>query len=98
MKVLDAKRTAVLQAWKIIQEYDLPRVERGGSHLSSKVVFLWNILRERFETGAECKCIVFVDQRLTALLLVDLLNQPNMRLTYLRPGPLVRCPRQLFGA
>ncbi|KKA28156.1 hypothetical protein TD95_004288 [Thielaviopsis punctulata] len=60
---------------RAIEELELPPLTRDSQCLSSKVIALLGILNELFQSGTGHRCIVFVDQRYTALVLADLVEQ-----------------------
>ncbi len=65
--------------------------------LSDKVASLHRSLSEHFQkpgAGRTTRCIVFVDQRNTAMMLADLFQQPSMAIANLRASPLVRKKRK----
>ncbi|GAB1318894.1 Dicer-like protein 1 [Madurella fahalii] len=82
--------TKVREAYDLVEQHSFaqPSLDRG--QLSSKVIQLISILRDQFQgTNNSRRCIVFVKQRNVASLLVDLLQQPDMRIPGLKPGLLV---------
>ncbi|KAI1134348.1 hypothetical protein F5Y05DRAFT_398412 [Hypoxylon sp. FL0543] len=85
---LDAERKAVREAYQVVANHPLPSPERNPFHLSSKVEALISALREHFNPVKD-KCIVFVEQRLTAMLLTDLLKQQSMDLPGIKAGALL---------
>lgn len=88
MAALDAERLAVRKAYQMIAEHSFPKPERGPFHLSSKVESLLQTLRKHLDPAND-KCIVFVEQRITAMLLADLLKQPSMNMLDIKAGVLV---------
>lgn len=61
-----------------------------SNNLSTKVVTLVSILKDRFQRPTDDKCIVFVEQRYTARLLALLLSTPEAGTPFLKVAPLVR--------
>ncbi len=90
---LESQRAAVHEAYRAIVEHPLPRVEKTPRHLSHKVEVLLDVLTEHFNPETD-KCIIFVEQRWTAMLLEDLLKQPDLGLDGIRPGILVSLDTQ----
>lgn len=88
MAALDAERLAVRKAYQMIAEHSFPKPERGPFHLSSKVESLLQTLRKHLDPAND-KCIVFVEQRITAMLLADLLKQPSMNMLDIKAGVLL---------
>ncbi|KAK0715820.1 dicer-like protein 1 [Lasiosphaeris hirsuta] len=65
-----------------------PTLDQGS--LSGKVIKLVEILQEQYlDADRNRKCIVFVNRRKTALLLADLLQQPEIRIPGLQVGVLM---------
>lgn len=95
MAALDAERSAVREAYEMVAAHILPEPRRDPFHLSSKVESLIGALREHLDSDQN-KCIVFVEQRLTAMLLADLLKQPTMDMLHNKFGTLVRIVVDLF--
>ncbi|KAI0152527.1 hypothetical protein F4776DRAFT_652761 [Hypoxylon sp. NC0597] len=85
---LDAERVAVREAYKMVANYSLPSPERNPFHLSTKVEALIGALQKHLNPVKD-KCIVFVEQRLTAMLLTDLLRQQSLNLSEIRAGMLL---------
>lgn len=83
----------VREAHKIIELHPLEPVTFENCDqglVSSKVSKLLHILQEKFRTvDTASRCIVFVQQRMTAMTLVDLLDQPGLAIPGLRAGMLV---------
>lgn len=80
---------AVREASRQVRMHDF--VPPTMSILSNKVKRLHETLVEEFtkQNGTSTRCIVFVEQRYTALLLADLLQSEHMMIPNLRPGVLV---------
>ncbi|KAI0899860.1 hypothetical protein F4806DRAFT_454189 [Annulohypoxylon nitens] len=85
---LDAERTAVREAYQIVADHSMPKPDRNAFHLSQKVEALIGALEKNMDP-AEDKCIVFTEQRLTAMLLNDLLKQLTINLPDIKPGMLL---------
>lgn len=81
--------TAVQKLQDVIQNHKFEPVVPTLNHLSIKVLRLWEELKDRFSKPTDHRCIVFVDMRLTALLLTDLFKQEGAKLPYLNPAVLV---------
>ncbi|KAL1840707.1 hypothetical protein VTJ49DRAFT_202 [Mycothermus thermophilus] len=80
----------VREARKLVEEHDFGRPRLSEDFLSPKVICLYKILRDQFKgVNQNRRCIVFVRQRNVASLLVDLLEQPEMRIPGLEPAVLV---------
>ncbi|KAI1377597.1 hypothetical protein F4677DRAFT_414896 [Hypoxylon crocopeplum] len=88
MAALDAERLAVREAYETVSNHLLPAPEHNLLHLSSKVQILLGALRKHLDPTKD-KCIVFVEQRLTAMLLADLLKQPGINMPYIKTGALL---------
>lgn len=70
------------RAEEIVKQHHFPEPEATHKFLSSKVLVLYHKLCEYFQGDENTKCLVFVDQRITARVLCDLfrrLNVPNLR-------------------
>lgn len=59
------------------------------SNLSSKVILLISILKERFERPTDDKCIIFVRKRYTARALAMLFSHPTVGTPHCKVGTLV---------
>ncbi|KAK0627130.1 hypothetical protein B0T14DRAFT_423974 [Immersiella caudata] len=80
----------VRQARQIVESYTFSRPELSPSLLSDKVIQLTNIIRERYkDLDSNRRCIIFVDQRRTAMILADLFQQPDMQISGVRVGVLM---------
>ena len=73
----------------IIANHNFETPQLNPNFLSSKVLQLARYLHERYENTTDDKCIVFVNQRLTAKLLSDLFSLPDIGTPHLRVGTLV---------
>ncbi|KAF6815456.1 RNase3 domain protein [Colletotrichum sojae] len=80
---------AVRQLQGLVNTHKFDEVKPTAEHLSLKVLRLWEELHARFSKPTNHKCIVFVEMRMTALLLNDFFKQPGTRLPYLNPAILV---------
>ncbi|KAK4126225.1 hypothetical protein N657DRAFT_662514 [Parathielavia appendiculata] len=88
----------VQAAHRLVKEYGFSRPSLSRDLLSPKVILLYNILRDQFSgVDRNRRCIVFVKQRNVASLLVDLLQQPEMKIPGLEPGVLVGGGRREAG-
>ena len=74
---------------ELIRQHPFEEPQYNSSHLSSKVMKLCDYLRERYGNPTEDKGIVFVNQRLTARLLTNLLSHVDIGTPHLRVGSLV---------
>lgn len=83
---IDTEIAVMQQAFDLVQSHVQDPLKKG--HLTHKVEALHRILKDSFQPGTD-KCIIFVTQRLTAILLVDLLMQPWMGLKHIVAGTLV---------
>ncbi|KAI1762058.1 hypothetical protein GGR53DRAFT_502835 [Hypoxylon sp. FL1150] len=88
VSALDAERLAVREAYELVAAHELPEPKRDPFHLSNKAETLVRALRNHLNSDQN-KCIVFVEQRLTAMLLADLMKQPTMGLLDIKFGMLL---------
>lgn len=80
----------VREAHDLVNKHEFARPALDPSQLSSKVIELVKALQRQFsEEDNNRRCIVFVKQRNMATLLVDLLEQPEVKIPGLRPGYLI---------
>ncbi|KAK4231362.1 hypothetical protein QBC38DRAFT_466583 [Podospora fimiseda] len=80
----------VRDAHNIVDTYQFVRPSLDRNLLSSKVIELLKVLHAEFSgEGQNRRCIVFVKQRNVATLLVDLLEQPEIKIPGLNPGYLI---------
>ncbi|KAL2023066.1 hypothetical protein VTK56DRAFT_3976 [Thermocarpiscus australiensis] len=80
----------VREAQELVNQHSFSRPSLDRNQLSSKVIYLVKVLQDQFHTvNSNRRCIVFVKQRNVASLLVDLLQQPEMKIPGLKPGVLV---------
>ncbi|KAI1657916.1 hypothetical protein F4813DRAFT_358400 [Daldinia decipiens] len=85
---LDAEILAVRDAYKIVASHSFPQPQRNPFYLSDKVEALIGALRKHLDPLKD-KCIVFVEQRLTALLLADLVKQSSFNMPEIKAGVLL---------
>ncbi|KAI0009988.1 hypothetical protein F4779DRAFT_579491 [Xylariaceae sp. FL0662B] len=85
---LDAERLLVREAYHLVADHELSAPDHNLCHLSGKVYSLVGALRTHLDPEKD-KCIIFVEQRLTAMLLNDLLKQPSMNMAAVRSGMLL---------
>ncbi|KAI1081615.1 hypothetical protein F5B20DRAFT_588229 [Whalleya microplaca] len=85
---LDAERLAVREAYDLVADHELLAPDYNLFHLSGKVHSLIGSIRTHLDPEKD-KCIIFVEQRLTAMLLNDLFKQPSMNMAHIRPGMLL---------
>lgn len=85
---LDAERLAVREAYEIVANHPLANPERNPFDLSNKVEALLGALQKHLDPTQD-KCIIFVQQRLTAMLLADLLKQPSINMPGIKAGVLL---------
>ena len=96
LEVIEKSRIQLKEAQEIVKSHTFESPDYhsetsiASSNLSSKVVRLISILRERFERPTNDKCIVFVQMRYTARALAALFSESNLRIPYLKVGTLVR--------
>ncbi|KAH8889878.1 dicer-like protein 1 [Thozetella sp. PMI_491] len=89
-EVLDSRLNQVRDGRALVDNYQLKAVKLDEEYLSSKVIELVNLLRKYFaKENTSARCIVFVQERNTAVLLADLLRQPGLRIRGLEVGILV---------
>jgi endoribonuclease Dicer len=95
LEVLEKSRVLLEQAQAIVKghTFDTPdyrdQLSLASSNLSSKVIMLISILKERFERPTDDKCIVFVKRRYTARSLAVLFSNPKIATPHLKVGILV---------
>lgn len=89
-QAMGAHISKVRQAHEVVDQHNFARPSLSPDLLSSKVIQLVKTLRDQFVSiDNSIRCIVFVKQRNLASLLVDLLQQPEMKIPGLQPGVLV---------
>ncbi|ESZ93843.1 hypothetical protein SBOR_5784 [Sclerotinia borealis F-4128] len=102
LEVLEKHKDQLQEAKAIIKDYnfapphfasrlsdDLATKVHYSNNLSTKVVALLSILKDRFLRPTNDKCIVFVRERYTARLLASLLSTPEAGTPFLKVAPLV---------
>lgn len=94
MEVLEKRQALINEAHIMIKNYEFEKPDfkpgrPSSRNLSSKVLCLIQILRERFQEPTSDKCIVFVRQRYTARLLEILLGREDIRTPYLKVAMIV---------
>ena len=85
IETVDAESTRIREAQSIISRHEFP--EPLDSKLSSKVLRLKEGLNEYFSRPSNTRCIVFVQRRFTARVLLDLFQK--FANPFLRPGILL---------
>ncbi|KAH8681172.1 RNase3 domain-containing protein [Xylariales sp. PMI_506] len=88
VSVIDSHTAAIRDISRVLSENTLVDLRLSPLHLSYKVITLLTIFKKNFNAALD-KCIIFVKQRLTAIILADLLNQVNLGLHGIRSGALV---------
>jgi len=89
-EIMGRAKNKVREACELVKNHKFTQPAEDKSHLSGKVLELLKILQSQFQDeGTDKRCIVFVKQRNTAMLLADLLRQPEMSIPRLRVGVLV---------
>ncbi|OLN97312.1 Dicer-like protein 1 [Colletotrichum chlorophyti] len=81
--------TSVRMLLDVIQAHKFKPALSTEDHLSKKTIRLWQELKDRFSNPTDHRCIVFVDMRLTAVMLTDLFKQDGIRLPHLKPAALI---------
>ncbi|CAD6446322.1 bdef6523-a50a-4f55-8ea6-c8829631f409 [Sclerotinia trifoliorum] len=102
LEVLEKRKEQLQEAKSIVKDHifepphfasklsdDLATKVHYSTNLSTKVVALLSILKERFQRPTNDKCIVFVRERYTARLLASLLSTPEAGTPFLKVAPLV---------
>ncbi|KAK3353012.1 hypothetical protein B0T25DRAFT_199212 [Lasiosphaeria hispida] len=78
------------EARRLVNDHTFLSPSLDQSSLSGKVIKLVEILQEQYmDADSDRKCIVFVNQRNTALLLADLFQQPEIQMPGLQVGVLM---------
>ncbi|KAK8105452.1 BcdcL1 [Apiospora kogelbergensis] len=88
VSLLDNELHLVDLAYETVREHTEKKAQRSYDLVSDKIFNLSTILTKEFTPRSD-KCIIFVDRRLTAVLLTDLLTQPGMRLEHVQPRILL---------
>ncbi|QSZ34569.1 hypothetical protein DSL72_006163 [Monilinia vaccinii-corymbosi] len=102
LEVLEKRKEQIQEAKTIVKDYKFEpphfasKLSDDGktkvhysNNLSTKVVALLSILKDRFQRPTHDKCIVFVRQRYTARILATLLSTPEAGTQFLKAAPLV---------
>ncbi|KAH9891488.1 hypothetical protein F4778DRAFT_337172 [Xylariomycetidae sp. FL2044] len=92
---VDSERALVREAYQIIQAHPVEKPKVTPYLMSSKVLALIGRLRADFNPATD-KCIIFVEQRLTAILLADLFKDPAV-MPDIKPGVLIGASSQDTG-
>ncbi|KAI1881337.1 hypothetical protein JX265_000163 [Neoarthrinium moseri] len=88
IEAIDARVADIEDAYREIQKHPFPAVDPTRGHLSHKVISLLGILKQHFRPAFD-KCMIFVEQRLTAIVLDDLFKQLPLALYGLQAGTLL---------
>ncbi|EDN98888.1 hypothetical protein SS1G_13747 [Sclerotinia sclerotiorum 1980 UF-70] len=102
LEVLEERKEQLQEAKSIVKDHifepphfasklsdDFATKVHYSTNLSTKVVALLSILKDRFQRPTNDKCIVFVRERYTARLLASLLSTPEAGTPFLKVAPLV---------
>lgn len=81
--LLDAELKRVREAKSLVQGWTFPAPKPEENIISSKVLLLYKYLGRVFEKPSDNRCIIFVEKRYTARLLLELFKQINMPLVRL---------------
>jgi endoribonuclease Dicer len=84
----EAQISAIRKAYQTIASHPYAEATDTPTHVSNKTRLLGSILRSHLHPG-KGRCIVFVEQRLTAVLLKELFERPGIGAGNVRPGVLV---------
>lgn len=111
LKILETRKEQVDEARRVIENhvFDPPHLasrlsgklsskEYYSDNMSTKVITLVGILKDRFQRPTNDKCIVFVKQRYTARLLAALLSQSTAGTPFLKVAPLVCAKSIIFDS
>lgn len=85
--VLNAELQRIKDAKELVKNFTIPPLSFEGNSISPKVKRLRDYLDMIFENSGDARCIIFVKQRYTARLLLDLL--PRIANTHLRLSVLI---------
>ncbi|GKT62072.1 RNase3 domain-containing protein [Colletotrichum tofieldiae] len=85
----DRETMAVQRLRDVIRAHQFKPATPTLDQVSIKVLRLWEELRLRFTREPKYRCIVFVEMRLTAVLLADLFKQESIKIPCLSPAVLV---------
>ncbi|KAK8080450.1 BcdcL1 [Apiospora hydei] len=86
--MIDSEVNAVQLAHEMLLAHSQKEVQPSHNLVSDKILKLYSILTKQFTPKSD-KCIIFVDRRLTAVVLNDLLTQSGMGLQHVRPQILL---------
>lgn len=76
----------------LVSAHPFHPLRQNPEQISPKVSTLLNELSKHFSNSEDTKCIIFVQMRLTAILLMDLLQQPHIKMNNIKVGTLVCNP------
>jgi endoribonuclease Dicer len=82
----DAQEAQVRRAFQIVEDYIFRRPKANLDDLSTKVEELHRFLTEHYDKDLKNRCIIFVEQKATARMLVEVFNEIGAK--NLRPGLL----------
>lgn len=89
-QLMGLDKNRVREAHELVKNHEFEQPILDTRLFSSKVIELWKTLHDQFSSqDLVRRCIVFVKQRNTANILVDLLKQPELKIPGLEPGILV---------
>ncbi len=87
--ILDGRLEEVRASRDILEQCLLGDVQLNSVYLSGKVLLLVDLLQKYFgNANRSARCLVFVQERNTAVLLADLFQQPSVRIPGLKVGVL----------
>ena len=85
----DAKVDSIRRVEDIVTNHALKDAIRQPECLSPKVISLLEVLQDEFSNRGTQRCIIFVEKRFTAYMLLDLLRQPETQLPDVVPDVMV---------
>ncbi|KAK4172843.1 hypothetical protein QBC36DRAFT_246686 [Triangularia setosa] len=89
-QLMGLDRNRVREAHELVKNHEFEQPSLDSRLFSSKVIELWRVLHDQFGSqDVMGRCIVFVKQRNTANMLVDLFKQPELKIPGLEPGILI---------
>lgn len=88
ISALDDEIASINEVSDLLAGHIIGTPKESRPFISHKVEKVLAILRDHFNPRQD-RCIIFVEQRFTAMVLADLLQQRSFRLTQLKPGILV---------
>ncbi|KAK4671059.1 Dicer-like protein 1 [Podospora pseudoanserina] len=89
-QLMGLDKNRVREAHELVKNHEFEQPILDTRLFSSKVIELWKTLHDQFSSQDLIRrCIVFVKQRNTANILVDLLKQPELKIPGLEPGILI---------